>query len=200
MILEKEHLQTYPNTAGIVLDIPLDRQFFWMRKFFPERKTVGVLYNPEQNDQFIKAAKIEAARKEFKLITRAITRPKDIPKALQSLIGKTNILWGINDRMVLNSKTAKNILLFSFRHKIPFIGLSDPWAKAGAIYALDRNYHDMGRQCAELVNKILQGLTARDIPISIPRDITYSVNTRMARKLHLKIDRQLIKKAHAVYQ
>ncbi|MCD6581287.1 MAG: hypothetical protein J7K90_05755 [Desulfuromusa sp.] len=57
--------------------------------------------------------------------------------------------------MVLNPKTAKNILLFSFRNKIPFIGLSNAWVKAGALYALERDYDDIGQQSAEQCVQVL---------------------------------------------
>ncbi|MFO0732606.1 MAG: ABC transporter substrate binding protein [Nitrospiraceae bacterium] len=51
--------------------------------------------------------------------------------------------------------TAEPILLSTFRNKIPLAGLSTSWVKAGALYALDRDYLDIGSQCGEIAGKIL---------------------------------------------
>src|SRR4030067_1111588 len=57
------------------------------------------------------------------------------------------------DAVVHNPKAAKIILLFSYRHRIPFIGPSESWVKEGAFYALDRDYRDMGAQCGEMADR-----------------------------------------------
>jgi putative ABC transport system substrate-binding protein len=199
VLLDKEKIKSYPNATGVVLDIPLDVQFTWMRSFFPKVKNIGVLYNPGQNQKFIQKAKIQAHQIGFNLIAQPVPTPSDLPNALQKMVDRVEVLWAINDQIVFNHSTAINILLYSFRNKIPLIGLSDSWAKAGAYYALDRNYSDIGAQCGEIVNKILQGTSASNIPQAFPRDIMYSLNIRTAKKMRLQIEQNLIKNAQNVY-
>ncbi len=55
--------------------------------------------------------------------------------------------------MVFNPETAKSLLLFSFRHQIPLIGHRRRGSRPGALYALDRDYSDIGVQCAEMAEQ-----------------------------------------------
>jgi putative ABC transport system substrate-binding protein len=51
----------------------------------------------------------------------------------------------------------KALLLFSFRHKLPLIGLSEAWVQAGALYALDWDYRELGAFCGRLALRQLPG-------------------------------------------
>jgi hypothetical protein len=56
--------------------------------------------------------------------------------ALAALTNSADVLWGIADDMVMTTETARSILLFSLRNRLPLIGLSGAWVKAGALMAL----------------------------------------------------------------
>ena len=51
MILNKESIEGTKNATAVVLEYPLEVQFEWLKKFFPNIRTVGVVYNPEQNQK-----------------------------------------------------------------------------------------------------------------------------------------------------
>ena len=72
------------------------------------------------------------------------------------------------------------MLLFSFRQQIPFVGLSDEWVKAGALYALERDYPDLGAQAGGLAVKILGETPPRALPPQTPRTILYDINLKTA--------------------
>jgi putative ABC transport system substrate-binding protein len=199
MIMDKSDLDKCPNLTGVALDIPLETQFDWLKQFFPEAKTVGVIYNPVDNSEKISSARQAAKNKGFKLVAREVSDPKDLPDALDSLQNEINVLWGISDSKVLNSKTAKSILLFSFRNRIPFVGLSAAWVKAGAFYALDRDYADIGRQCGEMTHKVLTGKAIDSIAAAEPQKVTYAVNLKATQKMKVDIPDALIKGATKTY-
>jgi putative ABC transport system substrate-binding protein len=120
--------------------------------------------------------------------------------ALESLASHADVLWGIADPVVLNSQTAQPILLFSLRNRIPFIGLSLTWVKAGALYALDRDYTDIGMQCGELALQVIQGKPAGTLPPAPPRKAVYSVNLKTAHQLKVEIPRDLVQGAQSVIE
>ena len=101
----------------------------------------------------------------------------------------------IPDKMIYSSNTAKAVLLFSFRKRMPFIGLSGAWVKVGALYALDWDYSDLGRQSANTVLKILNG-TKPDAPAKS----VYQLNLKTAKHMKLKVNRKLIAAAEKVYE
>src|SRR3989441_13041639 len=114
------------------------------------------------------------------LFARKVESPKDLPDALDSLNNRADVLWGVADQIVLNPQTVKPILLFSLRNRIPFVGLSATWVKAGALYALDRDYDDIGRQLGEMAGKILQGAAPGALQPASPRKVVYCINRRAA--------------------
>jgi putative tryptophan/tyrosine transport system substrate-binding protein len=187
------------NITGVYLDFPLETQLTWLSKILPERRNIGVIYNPEQNRKTIVAAKKVAQRLGLRLIELSITSPQELPVALDALASSADVFWGINDQLVLTPQTAKTLLLFSFRNRIPFIGLSDAWVKAGALFALDRDYPDIGRQCAELAEKILSGSRVKDLPTETPQKVKYILNRHTAEQIMLKFPTRLLQGAEKIY-
>lgn len=199
MILKEEDLQGIPNATGAYLEFPIATQFEWLRRILPEARNIGVVYNPEENDSRIEAASIIARQMGLKLVAQEVRTPRELPDALKNLVNSTDVLWGVSDRVVLTPQTAKSILLFSFRNRIPFIGLSSPWVKAGALYALDRDYNDIGWQCGEMAYRVLQGEEVRSIAPTPPRKVVYSLNQKTARRMKVEVSGSLLRGAEQVF-
>jgi putative ABC transport system substrate-binding protein len=199
MIVDAQDLKDSPNATGVILEFPLETQFRWMRRFIPRGRTIGVLFNPEENRAQIKAASRIARKHGLRLVARQVERPQALPAALSSLAKEADVLWGLADQLVLSPQTAEAILLFSFRNRIPFTGLSNSWVKAGALYALDRDYEDIGAQCGEMAHRILGGARPSALPPARPRKLTYAVNQRTAEHMKLEIPAALLKGAERVF-
>lgn len=129
-----------------------------------------------------------------------IDRPQELPDALENLADRADALWGVTDPMVFNPETAKSLLLFSFRHQIPLIGHSTPWVKAGALYALDRDYSDIGVQCAEMASKILGGQAAGSLTPVPPRKVRYTLNRKTAEQMKLALPERTYRNAAEVVE
>jgi len=188
------------NLTGVSLEFSLESQFDMMRRILPELATVGVLYNPKENQESIDSALNLAKKLDVKLVPKPVDAPRDIPDALESLANNVDLLWGITDQVVLSPQTAEPILLFSFRNKIPFAGLSAPWVKAGSLYALERDYGDIGNQCADIAVKILSKTAPRTIQVVPPRKVLFSINQKTARTMKIDLPKQIIDEATQVIQ
>ncbi len=188
-----------PNGTGVTLGFSAETQFQWMRRFLPKTKTVGVAFNPRENRDTVEEAAKVAQRMGFKLEAQEVLSPKDLPAALEKLVTTVDVLWGIADNVALNAQTAKLVLLSSFRNRVPFVGPSTAWTKAGALYSLDCDYTDMGAQCAEMAHKILQGASPGSLLPSVPRKIMYSINMKTAGEMALKIPEELARNASTTY-
>jgi putative ABC transport system substrate-binding protein len=201
LILGREDLRQAENATGVILEFPLEIEFQWLQRLLPGHKTIGVLFSPEENRQKIDAAMHVAQNAGLTLIARPVKTPKDLPDALNSLSNRVDALWGVADKAVLSPQMAKTLLLFSLRNRIPFIGVSESWVKAGALYALDRDYTDVGMQYSEMALKILRaGMRASAIPPATPRKVMYSLNLNTARQLLLTIPAGVIHGAHRVFE
>lgn len=185
LILSAEELNGKANATGVVMEFPVEIQFEKMRQFLPNCRHIGVVYSPANAAKIEHAVKV-AGRMGLFLHGRQINGPSELPAALDHLANRVEILWGIPDEMVFTPQTAKNILLYSLRNRIPLIGLSGVWTKAGALYSLEWDYQDLGEQCAEMAVKILGGASPGSLPITGPRKIVYSLNLKTAS--HMKLD------------
>lgn len=199
LILDEDMIKRARNATGVILDFPIEAQFHWLKSLLPEAKTIGVMYNPTENKEKIQFAKIIARKLGLELNPVEIYTPKDIPNALKVLATNADVLWGINDTLVFNPLTAKQILLFSFRNQIPFCGPSSTWAKAGALCSLDYDFHDIGAQCGEKAIEIIRGAKVTSVPLSFPRKFLYALNLRTARHMKIPFQEKYIRTAHQVF-
>jgi putative ABC transport system substrate-binding protein len=198
LVLNAGELKAAPNATGVLLELPLETELRWLQRMLPRQKHVGVLYTPGQNQARVNEAMRLAKSLGLELHARQVNAPRELPEAMEGLANSAEVLWGLSDAVALNPQTAQSLLLFSFRNRIPFVGLSRSWVNAGALYALERDYHDIGRQCGELAHQLLQGTPASAVPPEVPRTLIYSVNLRTARHMKVEFPEALLKGAQAV--
>jgi len=200
MILNAAELKNVPNATGVVLELPFETELRWMQRLLPDQKRIGVLYSPSQNQaRVIEAAQL-AKTLGLEVHAQKVTAPRDLPDAMETLANHASVLWGLADTVVLNQQTAQSLLLFSYRNRIPFVGLSRTWVKAGALYALERDYSDIGRQCGELGLKVLRGATAASLPPEAPYKIGYTLNLKTAQHMKIEFPAALVKGAQEVIE
>lgn len=200
LMLTPESISSDSQATGVFLNYLPETQLQWLKKLFPQFRRVGVIYSPEQNQAHIDTAGTVATRLGLELVAEPIDTPKELPTALDSLLRRIDILWALPDRVVLAPQTAREVLLTSFRNRIPVIGASAPWVKGGALYALDWDYRDMGAQNAAMALKILKGTPINRIPAAEPRSVAYTLNLKTAKHMKLDMSAEISRGAKHVYQ
>jgi len=200
MILNNKILQNTSHSTAVLLRTSILKQLQWHSRILPGAKRIGILYDPRYNQNWVDSAADIAARLGLKIIAIPVTSVKKLPSALKLLGRNADSLLGIADKTVYSSKTAKAILLYSFRNRIPFVGLSKAWVKAGALYALDWDYSDLGSQCAAIALRLLDGEKAETIQAQLPDKQIYLFNLKTAKQMKLEISKDLIAGAFKVYK
>ncbi len=200
MIITPDDLRSSPNTTAVLLDFPLETQLLWMKRIVPSAGTVGVLFNPKENQIKVDVASKAAKGAGLALVPKSVETPRALPDALDDIARTVDVLWGIPDSLVMTPQTAEPILLSTLKNKIPLVGLSSSWVKAGALYALDRDYVDIGLQSGELAGKLLNGVSARSLPPAYPRKVAYVLNLKTASLINLEFPQELIRGAVQVFQ
>jgi putative tryptophan/tyrosine transport system substrate-binding protein len=200
MIITPDDLRSSPNTTAVLLDFPLETQLQWIKRIVPSTGTVGVLFNPKENQIKVDAASKAAKGAGLTLVPKSVETPRGLPDALDDIARTVDVLWGVPDSLVMTPQTAEPILLNTLKNKIPLVGLSSSWVKAGALYALDRDYVDIGLQSGELAGKLLNGTSASSLPPVHPRKVAYVVNLKTANLINLDLSQELIRGALQVFQ
>lgn len=176
----------FQSAAPVVpLAVPVDLQIKWIRQLMPATRKVAILYDPAQNRRIAADAATQLTAAGYKVMSEAVSSPADLPPAL-ARIGPADALLALPDSTVYSPELAKGILLFTYRTRTPMIAFSDAWVRAGALYALEWDYAELGAYCAALA--LHQMSTARNAaPPVMPRPHV-SVNTGAALQLRLKWD------------
>ncbi len=200
MVLHASDVTRGPQFTGVFLEFPFEVAFSYLKRILPGQRRVAVLYNGAENQPTIDQASRAARTADLELLARKVPTASGLPDMLKSLTNSADVLWGIADTLVLTPETARPILLFSLQNRIPFVGLSAPWVRAGALYALERDYPDVGRQCAELAGQVLAGLPPASLPPAPPRKVLYVINRRTADQLKLNIPRDVLRGAAEVIE
>ncbi len=200
MILTDKTLKNSSNATAVLLRTSPYKQLEWLKHILPKARRVGILYDPNINQLWVDEAKVAATELNLEILAVAIKSAKELPAALKSLGRKADSILGIADKTVYSGKTAKSVLLFSFRNRIPFVGLSAAWVKAGALYALDWDYKALGHQCAAIALTLLDGAIANEIEPQFPEKSIYLLNLKTAKHMKLKLSETLIDGASKIYR
>jgi putative ABC transport system substrate-binding protein len=185
------------NIAGVVLDIPIKTQVAWIKKVLPDVKNIGILYNSEKTANYIKRFSDYLKKTDplFFLTTKHVSSIGDIVDNLKILNQKMDILIGVYDPFVYNQRTIRQILLFTLRNRVPFMGVSPQYVKAGALFSISADFKDQGIQAALLVQMILKGKKPAVIPLIYPNKIIFSINKNTAKRSNIKLSKEILKNA-----
>jgi putative ABC transport system substrate-binding protein len=189
---------TAPNMVGILLEVPVDRQFKEMRSVLPGLKRLGVLYDPDKTGDLVEDARRVAKSFGLDLITRVVHSEKDVPAMLRTLMPQIDALWLIPDSTVLTEESISFLLTTTLDSNLPVIGFSSELVRSGALVALSVNYEDIGRQAAILARKLLsaQLKTPASFP---PEKFRLALNLKTGKFLGVQIAPDVLTRADQLY-
>jgi putative ABC transport system substrate-binding protein len=186
------------NVTGASMRIPLRVQFEKLREAIPSARRFGVMFNPDATGETVSQAAAVAAEMGLELIPVPVRSPAEVVAELDSLQEKVDLLWSVPDSTVFTAQSVRHILLATLRKKIPFIGLSPSYVRAGALLSLSCDYLDVGRQSGELALEVLQGSAPGTIPVTEPRTVSFYLNLNTAEQLEIDISERVREKAEVV--
>jgi len=125
-----------PQVTGVAMDVPLDRQFQMISQVVPNAKVIGVIYNPNETGRIIAQANDVCKQMSLELLAIPVKSTGEVPRALDGLEEKIDVLWSVADATVFNGKMPEYILQYTLQHNIPFMGLSTNFVEAGALFGL----------------------------------------------------------------
>lgn len=174
----------YPVTV-LYLDHPLGRQLDLLRIAIPGSKRVGVLWGGESVLQQPALQTALRARDMQELSGPVVSG--GVPNvSLHAALDDADVLLAVADPQVYNSGTIANILLATYRARIPMLAFSPAYVRAGALLSLHSTPAQIGTQAGAMARSLLQGSA---LPSALyPVDFTVTVNEHVARSLGLTLD------------
>jgi putative ABC transport system substrate-binding protein len=172
--------------SAVVLDQPISRQMALIKHALPNWSRVGVLPGPQTRLQLPQLER-QASLRELRLVVGApVDSAEQIYPALKAVFESADVLLALPDALIYNSSSLQNILLASYRARVPVVAFSPAYVKAGALMAVYTTPTQVARHAAGAVRGWLAG---RGLPpVQSPRAFEVVVNTHVAKSLGVQLD------------
>jgi putative ABC transport system substrate-binding protein len=190
------------NITGASMNVSVEQTIRVLKQLSPQIRRVGVMFDRSKTGYLVAKAEAVAREGGLQLVTREIHSPKEAIVGLDAL-GEQGIdaLWVLPDETNLAPAVLQQMLLFSYRRRVPLIGLSESQAQMGAVLSLSfASSEDIGRQAGELANSILAGKAPAEVPYTTARRVRLTVNLKAAQKLGMEIPKSILGLANHVIE
>ncbi|MDX9994071.1 MAG: ABC transporter substrate binding protein [Rhodocyclaceae bacterium] len=172
--------------SAVVLDQPFARQMDLIRHALPSRQRVAVMTGP-QTRPYLKTLEREAQARGMQLIpATGIAAPEDIFPALRQVLEQADVLLALPDTLVYNNSNLQNILLTTYRARVPVVTFSPAYVKAGALLAV---YSTPAQVARQVVRKLAHWRPGQPLPEpSSPGEFAVAANPKVAATLGIGLD------------
>ncbi|WP_434569398.1 ABC transporter substrate-binding protein [Pseudomonas sp. Z3-8] len=188
LVLRISRLQAYerlgeatPERLSLLWsDPPMARQLQLIRRVLPQVRRVGVLF--DRHSEFLLKDIQQAARPLGLEIVSERWDDSSDNRPLQNLLGRSDVLLGLDDPDLYNPKTVKNLLLSSYARQRALIGPSAAFVRAGSLAS---TYSDQDDWLA-ILDELLDRPTASWPRTLYPVRFKVMSNQQVARSLGIE--------------
>lgn len=185
-VLQINSRKISPQFSALFLDQPISRQLELIHLALPGAQNLGVLWGPESRTQSA-AMKVLAQASGLDVVEATVGYDQLSFASLKQVLDNSDVLLAVADPQVYNSSSIQNILLASFRARVPLVAFSPAYVRAGALLAVYVTPVQVGQQAAAIARSVLQGKALSAVPL-YSQDFSISVNEHVARSLGLSLD------------
>jgi ABC-type uncharacterized transport system substrate-binding protein len=174
----------FSPVATIVLDVPLPALLARLKQVFPGKTRLGIIRSP--NMAGLATAELEARAQQHGFTIRVLDCPaaEQLLAAFLKLKGQVDFVWCLPDGVLYTSATIKPLILASIENRLPLIGFSESFARAGAAVGVYPDFRDVGLQTGEIALQIAGGQAVR--ALEGPRKVKFALNQSVLRLIGLR--------------
>jgi len=144
------------KVSAVFIDQPPSRSIGLAEAAFPAARRVGLLISAE-NAGIGKLLLQESARRNLRLNVETVDTADDVAPALRRVLPESDLLLLVPDAIAINAGNAQNVLLTTYRFRVPVLGFSQGLSKAGAVASVYSSPAQIGSQGALMATRWLQG-------------------------------------------
>lgn len=166
--------------SAIYIDQPPGRSLALAEAAFPSARRIGLLVSAE-NAAVAKSLAQEATRRNIKLNVEMVDSAEDVSPGLRRVLPDSDMLLLVPDAIAINASNAQNVLLTTYRFRVPVIGFSLGLSKAGAVASVYSSPTQIGRQGAQIATRFGEG--GELPPAQHAGEFSIAFNAHVARSL-----------------
>jgi ABC-type uncharacterized transport system substrate-binding protein len=171
------HEQGDRLAATILLDAAPAQVFARLKRVFPDRRRVAIAYSPAgaqpNKGEILSLANQYGYAIEFIPCSDA----KELLRVFQTLRDRVDFVWCLPDTALYQPTVVSQLILASMRERLPIIGFSEGFVRAGAAVGFYADPSDIGLQAGEAARGVLGGQSVART--QAPRSLKFAVNQRV---------------------
>jgi putative ABC transport system substrate-binding protein len=185
--IAKDWKSSGTNVTGTSDKVPVDKQIELLKKLLPNAKTVGVIYNTSETNSVIQVNELKDAAQKQGLAVKevGVTNVNEINQNLESALGQIDALYTPTDNTVASGYALVGKLCLD--KNVPIIGAEEAVVTKGGLASIGIDYYKLGKEAGEKAAEVLDGKKPSDVEISTLSDMSFTINSDVAKKLNITI-------------
>jgi putative ABC transport system substrate-binding protein len=190
------------NVTGLSIQGPdlASKRLELLLEVVPNVRRLAIIANVGNAGAVLEIREVQGTARTLGLevVTPEIRRAEDIAPAFRALKG-VQALYVITDPL-LGGANRVRIQTLAMAARLPAIHIFRENVEAGGLISYGPNYPDLFRRSADLVDRILRGGKAGDIPVEQPTKFDLVINLTTAQALGLAIPESFLLRADEVIE
>jgi putative tryptophan/tyrosine transport system substrate-binding protein len=187
------------NTTGMTFEYPelSGKRLELLKELAPRVRRVLVMYDPRDDSpkQGMKAARDSAPKLGITLVQRETRTSQEVTQALKALSDVHAFLAIPGGQPTAHYK---EIIQAAIAKRLPTIFHARTGSTEEALASYGANDPDIARQAARVVDKILKGGKAGEIPVERPTKLLFIINLKTAKQIGLIVPPNVLARADKV--
>ncbi len=196
--IAKDWTSSGTNVTGTSDKVPVDEQIDLLKKLLPNAKTVGVIYNTSETNSVIQVDEFKSAAEKQNLTVKEIgvTNVNEINQNLASALSGIDALYTPTDNTVASGYALVGKLCLD--KNVPIIGAEEAIVTKGGLASIGIDYYKLGKEAGSKAADVLDGKKPSDVKISTLSEMSFTINTDVAKKLNVTVPTDIDSKAKKV--
>jgi len=188
------------NVTGTTDMNPIAEQLDLIKKFVPDAKKVGVIFNAgEVNSEVqVKIAREVAKDIGLEVVEVSVATTADVSQAAASLADRVDAIYVPTDNTVVAALEA--VIKVAEENDIPVIAGEGDSVERGALATFGIDYYELGKQTGEMAIKVLSGEDPAGMPIETQKNMKLYLNKKAAEAMGVEIPEDLLSEADELFE
>ena len=134
------------------------------------------------------------------LVIAARNPEEELDAVFASLRRQGVVACVVNAYALIGTTSFEEVTSSMLRHRIPCIMESVTWTRNGVFMSYGESFESITKRAVDYVDRILQGSSPSDLPVSQAKDFDLSINLKTAQAMGISVPRELLLRAAEVIQ
>jgi putative ABC transport system substrate-binding protein len=190
------------NVTGMAItasDQLVEKWVELLKDVTPPLKRAALLYDPRPAPMIERVAHDASVTIGIEIIPFRVTDAEELGAALAAIeMARPDGLLINNDALLLSDRS--KLVAFARDRALPAVYGQREYVDAGGLMSYSTSIYDVWRRAGSVVNKLLKGSNASDIPIELPTKFELVINLKTAKVLGLNVPLHLQQLADEVIE